>query len=379
MFYIALRMLLGDRGKYLMLVSALSFATLLMMQQSGVFNGLMLWTTATLRNTNISVWVMDPMVQQVNEVKPMLDTDLARVRSVKGVAWAVPLYFTLQQARLYDGRFKSIQLFGLDSATLIGAPNRIIQGRLEDLWQDKAVMLDEIGRAKLSLGRDKLLQVGDMFEINDNEARIVAICKAERSFFGYPYVYTTYERAIQFSPSTRKNLSFVLVEPQKGLSPKELASRIQKETGLKALAENDFFWSTIWWFFNNTGIPLSFGMTIALGFLVGVAVSGQTFYTFILENLGNIGALKAMGATNKLIYRMLITQALFVGFAGYGIGSGLTALFGFMALRVGKPPFFLPTVVPIIVLISVLLICVAAAYIAIRKIQRLETSEVFRA
>lgn len=379
MFYIALRMLFGDRGKYLMLISALSFATLLMSQQAGVFNGLMLWTTATLRNTNVPVWVMDPMVEQVNEVKPMRDTDLARVRSVNGVAWAVPFYFSLQQARLYDGHFKSIQLFGLDSSTLIGAPRTILEGSLAELWQDKAVMLDMVGIEKLSRGRDKLLGVGDLFEINDHEARIVAICQAERSFFGYPAVYTTYERAIQFAPPTRRNLSFVLVQPQEGWTPREVAAEIQRETGLKALAEEDFFWDTIWWFVRNTGIPLSFGITIFLGFLVGVAVCGQTFYTFILENLGSLGALKAMGATNSLIYRMLIVQALFVGFVGFGIGMGLTAAFGFSALRAGQPPFYLPKLVVLIVMFSIISICVVAAYIGIRRIRKLDAAEVFRA
>lgn len=379
MYYIALRMLLGDRAKYIMLVSALSFATLLMTQQSGVFNGLMLWTTATLRNTDVPIWVMDPMVQQVNEVKPMRDTDLARVRSVDGVEWAVPFYFSLQQARLYDGRFKSIQLIGLDSSTLIGAPSTVLSGDINDLWQADAVMVDKVGIEKLSRGRDTPLQVGDIFEINDHEARIVAIVDAARSFFGYPYVYTTYERAIQFAPPTRRNLSFVLVKPQEELTPKELAARITKETGLKAVDENTFFWETIWWFIYNTGIPVSFGTIILLGFLVGVAVCGQTFYTFILENLGNIGALKAMGASNGLIYRMLLCQAYFIGFIGYGIGSGMAAVFGYASLETGQPPFYMPPVVPVIVLLSILGICTMSAYIAIRRIRKLEPAEVFRA
>lgn len=379
MYYIALRMLLGDRAKYIMLVSALSFATLLMTQQFGVFNGLMLWTTATLRNTDVPVWVMDPMVEQVNEVKPMRDTDLARVRSVDGVEWAVPFYFSLQQARLYDGHFKSIQLIGLDPSTLIGAPSTILEGSIEELWQAEAVMVDKVGIEKLSQGRDKLLTVGDSFEINDHEARIVAIVDAARSFFGYPYVYTTYDRAIQFAPPTRRNLSFVLVQPHAGLAPQVLADRIQDETGLKAVPSEQFFWDTIWWFIKNTGIPISFGTIILLGFLVGIAVSGQTFYTFILENLGNLGALKAMGASNALICRMLICQAMFVGLVGFGIGSGIASIFGFISLKTGQPPFYMPPVVPLVVLICVLLICALSAYLGIRRISKLEPAEVFRA
>lgn len=378
MYYIALKMLFGDRTRYFMLVSALAFCSLLMNQQSSVFAGLMLWTTATIRNTHAAVWVMDPNVLQVNESKPMRDTDISRVRSVSGVDWAVPFYISNQQARLPDGNFKTVQLFGLDSATLIGAPPKILEGSLENLRQAKAVFIDEVGLEKLSENRTRPLQVGDTFEINDNEARIIGIVDAARSFFGYPQVFTTYERAIELAPKTRKNMSFILVKPNPNIDEKELTLRIGKETGLKAMTENDFFWSTIWWFVRNTGIPISFGTTIALGFLVGVGIAGQTFYSFIIENLGNLGALKAMGASNKLLYRMIVLQAFTVGIIGYGVGLGLAALFGYATLKTGQPPFYMPPAIPIFTLIMVLLICTLSSFIAVRRISKLETAEVFR-
>ena len=362
-----------------MLISAITFCTLLITQQTSVFAGLMRWTTATLQNTKSPIWVMDPKVEQVNEVKPMRDTDLSRVRSVQGVAWAVPFYFSLQQARLYNGHFKSIQLFGLDTATLMGAPPTLIEGNLQDLWQDKAVIIDDVGLAKLNEGSLNPLKVGDSFDINDHEARIVGICTAARSFFGYPFVYTTYERAIQMAPKTRRNLSFILVQQAEGWTPEAVAREIQDRTGLRAVTEKKFFWDTIWWFIKNTGIPISFGTTILLGFIVGITVSGQTFYSFILENLGNLGALKAMGASNGLICRMLIIQALFAGLTGYGIGVGLAAIFGFITLKTGQPPFFMPYQILLGTLICVLLICTLAAYLGIKRISRLEPAEVFRA
>lgn len=378
MFTVALKMLFGDRARYFMLVSSLAFCSLLMNQQSSVFCGLMLWTTATLTNTGMPVWVMDPKVEQVNEVKPMRDTDLARVRSVPGVAWAVPFYMSLQQVRLNDGSFKSVQLLGLDSASLIGAPPIILEGSLNELRQSKAVFIDRVGIEKMSQGRSKPIGVGDTFELNDNEARIVGIFEASRSFYGYPLVYTTYERAIEMAPKTRKNLSFILVQPAASITPVELAERIKKETGLKAETEKDFFWHTIKWFFANTGIPISFGTTILLGFIVGVGVAGQTFYSFILENLGNLGALKAMGASNSLLYRMIILQALVAGFIGYGIGLGFAALFGFVSLKNGQPPFYMPIQVPLLTFLMTLLICIVSASIAIKRISRLQAAEVFR-
>ena len=378
MYHIALKMLLGDRAKYIMLVGGLTFASLLMTQQSAVFFGLLSWTTSHMRNMRASIWVVDPKVEQINEIKPMRDTDVNRVRSVTGVAYAVPLYTGVIQARISDGTFKPVEMIGLDSATLVGRPPVILSGRLEDLRLPNTVMIDELAVARLSATRSQKLGIGDTFEINDREARIVGICKTDRHFFGYPYVFTTYDEALQFAPKTRKMLSMVLAEPAHGWTAAQAARAIEKETQLKAYTEAEFKSATVQWFFRNTGIPASFGTTILLGFIVGIAICGQTFYSFVLENLRHLGALKAMGASNWLLARMLMLQALTVGIIGYGLGVGLTVVFGLLVLKTGQPPFLLPYQLPLFTLIVILFICVFAALLGIRKIYKLEPAVVFR-
>lgn len=378
MYGIAIKMLTQDRAKYLLLVSALTFASLLMTQQGSVFLGLLRWCTATIRNTQAEIWVVDPQVEQVNEIQPLRDIDLSRVRSVAGVEWALPMSFSIQQGRLEEGSFKMLQIVGLDQTTLFGAPSRMLKGNFNDLYQNHAVVIDEVAVEKFSQGRAKKVDIGDLLEINDREARVVAICRVERSFFGYPMIYTTYERALDFGPPKRKNLSYILVHPKTGVAITDLAREIEEETGLKAYTEGEFSRSTVKWFFENTGIPMSFGMIIILAFLVGIAISGQTFYSFILENLGNLGALKAMGASNRLLTRMLLLQALLVGTIGYGIGVGIASLFGRLAIANGKIPFFLAPETILLTLSAVLFICMLSALLGIRKIRQLDVAEVFR-
>ncbi len=378
MLRVAIKMLMGDKGKYLLLISALTFSALLITQQGSIFLGLLRWSTATIRNTKADVWVVDPLVEQVNEVQPMRTIDLSRVRSVKGVKWAVPLYFSLLQAKLSTGVFKPIQLMGLDASTLIGAPSRMIAGNIEGLWQANSVIIDELAQKRFSEGRAKPIGLGDTFEINDHEARIVGICKVERSFFGYPFIYTTFDRAVEMAPKRRKNLSFILVKPQEGITPQELARTIERQTELKAYTSDEFATSTINWLFKNTGIPISFGTTILLGFIVGIAVSGQTFYAFILENLPHLGALKAMGASNRVLFKMLILQALMVGTIGYGIGVGLTTIMGNFALSGGDMPFYFAPQILFISFGAILMICCFSALLGIRKIRSIDPAEVFR-
>ncbi len=378
MYRLALLMLLGDRAKYLMLVGGLTFSALLMTQQNAVFQGLVSWTTSHMRNMRASVWVVEARVEQVNETKALRDTDVNRVRSVRGVDFAMPLFQGVLKARAADGSDKQIQLIGLHAGTLFGRPTVVLRGRLEDLRLANTVVLDELAALRLSAGRTRPLDIGDSFEINDREARVVAICRTERHFFGFPYVFCAYDQALQFAPRQRKMLSMILAEPKPGITPERVAADIQRETGLRAYTTPQFEKATYAWVWKNTGIPASFMTTIILGFVVGVAIAGQTFYSFVLENLRHLGALKAMGASNRLLAGMLLAQALTVGVIGYGFGLGLTAVFGFVVLPLGQPPFLLQPASMARTLVAILVICTLAALFGIRKVAKLEPAVVFR-
>src|SRR5262245_25783314 len=378
MLDLALKMLLGDRAKYIMLISGLTFAALLMTEQAAIFCGIMRWSGSTLDNVGAPIWVVDPMVEQVNDTEALRDTDLNRVRSVEGVAWAAPFYQGVLRTRMPDGSFKFVQVIGIDSTTFAGAPAKIVKGKLDDLRLPNTVLLDEYGAVNLSRDPKKPIDLGQTFEINDHEARVVGICKTRMAFSGNPYVFTTYDQAVQYAPNTRKMLSCVLAGAKPGEDPATVARRISLATGLKAYTKHEFFWLTVWWYIKNTGIPVAFGATVLLGFVVGLAISSQTFYSFVLENLRNLGALKAMGASDKVLARMVMLQTLTVGLIGYGCGVGLASLFGMIVLKKGMPPFFLPWQLPVLTLGAILFICWLAASLGIRKIKNLEPAVVFR-
>jgi putative ABC transport system permease protein len=127
----------------------------------------------------------------------------------------------------------------------------------------------------------------------------------------------------------------------------------------------------------NTGIPINFGISVVLGFFVGAAIAGQTFYNFTLDNLRQFGVLKAMGTSNWVLLRMILLQAVLVGSIGYGLGVGLTALFGY-SMRNTILAFKFPWQLLIFSGAGVSLICVFAAFISILKVIRLEPAIVFK-
>lgn len=382
MRHVSLKMLMGDRAKYVSIIFGLTFASLLITQQAGIFLGIMARTFSTMSDLEIAdLWVMDPMVQYLDDIYGMQDTQLYRVKGVDGVEWAVPFYKGQLRARLKDGRFQSLIVMGIDDATLIGGPPRMLEGQVADLRRTDAIIVDHIGASTRLAQREsdgkRPLRVGDIVEINDNRAIVVGFCQITRPFTTMPIVYMTYTRALQYAPQERKMLPFILVKAKEGVDHRELAKRIHTTTGLGAYTKADFKRLTVTYYLKNTAIPFNFGTSATLGFLVGTAVAGQTFYNFTLDNLKYFATFKAMGATNGVLLRMILLQAFFVGGTGFGLGAGIASLIGFL-LRKGEFAFWLPWQLLLTSAAAVSLICLGAAAISIRKVIRLEAGVVFK-
>jgi len=382
MNWVALKMLTGDRTKYFGIVFGVSFAALLMAQQSSIFCGLMRNTTSQIRDVQGGdLWVMDRNVQFIDDVKPLSENDLYRIRGVAGVKWAVRLYKGQGRARLADGNFQQMLILGLDNATLVGAPgpDRVLHGSIEDLRQPDAVFIDEFGWRYLF--QDEPFVPGRTLELNDKRAVIVGMCYCNPTFQTFPILYCTYTQAVQFIPQERKTLSFVLAKAEDDVPVGEVCRRIADQTGFKALTDDEFFWATIGYYLKRTGIPINFGITVALGFFVGCAIAGQTFYLFTIENLKQFGALKAMGVNNLRLVRMILLQALVVGVIGYGIGVGGAALFGYVferAVKTAPPAFYFPWQILVITAVAVAVIVTLAALMSMRRVLFLEAGVVFR-
>jgi putative ABC transport system permease protein len=319
---------------------------------------------------------MDKGVQYVDDIKPLADTELFRVKGVPGVEWAVRFYKGIARARLEEGTYEQMILLGLDDATLVGAPRQLFMGSIADLRKPDAVIIDDAGYRRI--WPDEPFRIGRTFEMNDRRAVVVGLAKAGRTFTSFPIVYTRYSQAVLFAPPERRVLSFVLADAAPGVTPEEVCRRIEERTGLQAVTRTQFLWKTIIYYMRKTGIPINFGITVLLGFFVGTAIAGQTFYLFTVENIRQYGALKAMGASNWTILTMVLAQGLQVGLVGYGLGVGLAAVFGWWVRGASRLAFFMPWEVLAITGAAVFVIVLVASLVSIRKVLVVEPAIVFR-
>ena len=378
MNFVALKMLTGDRAKYLGLVFTIAFCTFLLENQTSIFAGILKRTGSQISDvTDAEIWVMDAKTEYFEQTKAMKDTDLNRVRGVEGVQWAVKLFKGSPVARTLDGKFAVSICLGLDDATLTGAPRKMLLGSWERLREPDAVVIDQAGYVLLFPGEP--LQLDRIVELNDHKAIIVGISDASAPFVSFPVIHTRYSQAVSFVGRERTQLSYVLVQPQPGADAEEVCRRIEAQTGLRARTSDQFRWDCIRYYLKNTGIPVNFGITITIALIVGVVVAGQTFYIFTIENLKQFGALKAIGVTNWRITGMILLQALTVGVIGFSLGSGLGATFFAITLN------NLPTRGLVLMWenvigtgVAILFVVAIASLLSIRRVLVLEPAAVFR-
>ena len=291
-----------------------------------------------------------------------------------GVSFAVPVYIGAAQVKLADGTYQPANVVGLDDDSLFGRP-LLEKGDIHDIYNDDSyIVVDDTEFSKLENP-----QIGTTFELNDHRVVIAGIARVvSNGLNGVPTLYTTYNRAIEDIPTTHFTISYLLVQPKNAAAVAGIKEQVAK-LGYVALTKDEFKSRITNFYIFQTGVGINILMMTVIAFVVGLTISGQTFYTFILENLERFGALKAIGAKGRELVYMILFMATFTAVTGYGLGIGLVTLIISMA-RLWVPNYSAMITYWNLGLAfgMVLVIAGISSYIGVRKVIKIEPFDIFR-
>jgi len=372
---LAYKLLVNDKGKYTALLVGTTFSVFLIVQMTSSFAGILTKASATVINIGASMWVMDPAASNtVFGSIPMPDYVLDAVRSINGVKYAVPLSVSAALLKLHDGTYQAATVLGLDDTSLVGRPE-LAEGNIDDIFAENgfiAVKDEEFPK----LGNPT---IGTEFEPNDHRGVIVGIAKVPTgTLYGTPTLYTTYYRAIQYIPSYAFTVSYILLEPKTRSDIPYIKQEIA-HLGYLAQTNQEFQNGISDYLKYRTSIGTNTLLMTVISFLVGLSICGQTFYTFIIENLEHFGALKAMGAKGRELVYVILFQAGFTALVGYGLGIGLSTLL-ITAAKLRLPEYSSRVTYTNLGLafLMVLIIASVSGYAGVRRVLKIEPFEIFR-
>jgi len=372
---LAQRNLFHDRLRLAVTLTGIVFAVVLIVVQIGLFIGFASTTCALIDRAGADIWIVPKNVPYLEEATPFSERKLYQVLATPGVDGAQKYIATYSDWQRPDGGHEGIQVVGFDPDSKYGAPWNIVAGSLQDLKLADGVMIDRLYAKRLGV-----TSIGQTFEIRGRRARVVGLTSGIRAFTTTPYVFTTFKTALGYVPLMQEDQTlFILVKANPRADLRKLKRDLTERVhGVDVYTASEFSHMTRFYWMYSTGAGIAVLLAALLGLVVGIVVVAQTIYATTMEHLREYGTLKAMGASNSYIYRIIIKQAVISAVLGYIVGM-MVALCLVRGGQTGGASILLPWPVAIGIFGVTVMMCVVAALVSINKVMRLEPAVAFKA
>ncbi|OUL61993.1 FtsX-like permease family protein [Flavobacterium sp. AJR] len=364
-----------DKTKSIGVVVGIVISTFLIGQQIGTFNFLTGLMSVLVKNTTSDIWVVDNKTTDANQLSLIDSRKEKEIKSLPGVKEAFPIVMTNGKAKFSGGTSAVVNIIGSEYPYFKAGPDstKIIEGKLPDLLQEAGVSADYFDRSNFGGSSN----VGTYFEINGKRAVIMLQTKGIRGWGGY-LMYTSIDRARYYGNISSTNISALMVNVKEGEDVNHVVNQINNSIyGVRAWRTSSLSSSTIKSVLASTGLGASTGSLVGFAIIAGFFIIGLTMYSSALDRIKDYGTLKAIGATDSYIRKLILTQATLFAVVGF-----LIALVFLMGFKKGMYQSGIVIDFSPIILFSILMVTFSislfGAVFAIRRIKNVEPASVFR-
>ncbi len=372
---LALRNLFYDKIRLSVTVTGIVFAVVLIVIQFGLFIGFTTTTSNNIHNAGADLWITYPGVRNFDQGRPFPERKRYQALAVPGVERAEKYIMGFTQWKRTDGSQEPIEIVGFELESGLGGPWNVVSGSILDLQLPDSVIIDEAYREKLGVWR-----IGDTVEINDHRARVVGFTRDIRSFTTSPFVYTSFRNGLKYMDRVMNGsqTTYVLVKAKPGTDLTALKQALSTSLGnVDVRTRREFAYMTEFYWMFTTGAGTAVLIAAAMGLIVGVVVVAQTIYATTIDHLKEYGTLKAMGAANRQVYRVIIEQAAISALIGYVFGMLVSAVVVHYSSG-GGAVITLDWQMAAGMFVITLVMCISAALISINKVTRIDPAMVFK-
>jgi putative ABC transport system permease protein len=374
MFYVALRILLYDKVRSFVTLLGVVFAISLIFAQVGIYLGLMEMSSVIIDKSPGDIWVTSKNSKNFDFSQPFPDYIYQQVLSTEGVRWAEKLIIAWSMIKQKTGGMEQVEIVGFNPDTGIGGPWKMKIGSDRDVKNGNFAIVDESAMRRLGN-----IRVGEYRDVFFRRLQIMGISEGVRSFTTAPIIFTSYKLAQNLLPWVGPdNTVFVIAKAGPGYPVDSLVQRLrQRLRGVDVYSKDAFSRKTRIYWTIETGVGFSFFLTIFISFLIGMLIIGQTIYNSMVEHIKEFGTLKAMGAENADIYRIIFSQAIINALVGYLLSLAIT-LFTIPLYGATEMVMVVRWWTNLIVLGLAIAMCLSAAFVSVRKIKRIDPAILFR-
>ena len=365
--------LLHRKRQVLLTTLGVSAAFFLAMAQFGLLVGWIHTNTALINHAGVDLWLIAEKTPAWDYGTAIPRQAIYQARSTPGVSWAEGLFMAWNTWQRPDGRRVNVELVGLDKSN-VGGPWEMSQGGIDCVHNAKTVVVDE-----LFLNQLGAWGLGENFEMYGERATLGGICRGVRTFTASPHVFTSVEQAILYDKRYRDDeITYVMARCAPGITAAEVQAEMRRRIPhVEVLTSHEFAVRSAKYWMLETGIGITVVITALLGLAVGAVITSQAIYSTTQEYLPNYATLLALGFSQKTLAGIVMAQSAVIGMGGLLVGS-LMFLGASMASSKTPIPMEMTSALYIALMLTLLLVCVAASFVSVRVIFKLDPIAVFR-
>jgi len=368
----AWQFLMYDKPKSIGAMLGVIVAIFLIGQQTGIFIFLTDTMSGLVKHSQANIWVVNKSANDVNRLGTIDNRIGNELHSFKGVDEVRPLVITTAQMKTQNGDTAPVMLIGAQPPEFLGGPWNMVVGNDKTLLQEGTVSADQFDIKNLGG-----IKVGDEVEIGGQLVVLKVLTRGARGF-GSNYMFTTIDRARYLGTFPVNKVSAFLVKTRPNIKPDSVVKEVNSQlTGVRAWTTKKLARSTVSSILSTSGIGASIGTLILFAVISGIVIIGLTLYSSAIDRLRDYATMKAIGATNKYITRLILIQAMIIATIGFLIGSAL--MIGFREGIKNAGVLYHYTTLEWIGFFAVtMLILLSGSLFASRRIRKVEPARIFR-
>ncbi len=373
MVSIARKNLFHDKVRFSVALAGITFAVVLITIQVGVYLAFLANASVLIDHTEADIWITAHGLENFDFGRPISEKKLYEAREVPGVLWAEKYLLAFGYWKTPGGSQETVQMVGYDPDTLVGAPWNIVRGNPQDVKYFNSVFYDEAETNRLGD-----LPIGGETEINSHRVRVVGFIRGAKSFIQSPYIFTSFKNALNLSFVAKGNTVYVLVKVAPGYSVETVQQRLKATVkDVDVYTSGEFSKKTRDYWMINTGTGMALLSIALMGVVIGTVIVANTIYTSTTEHLKEFGTLKAIGASNWDLYKIIIEQALINSVIGYVAGE-FVSFWVIQAIKRGNLQVLLPWQVLAGIYVLTALMCLWSSTLSIYKVTKIDPALVFK-
>lgn len=373
MVSIARKNLFHDKVRLAVALAGITFAVVLITVQVGVYLAFLANASVLIDHTEADIWITAHGLENFDFGRPFSEKKRYEVEEVPGVLWAEKYFLAFGYWKTPTGSQETVQMIGFNPETLVGAPWDIVRGNPQDVKYFNSIFYDEAETNRLGD-----VPIGGETEINNHRVRVVGITRGAKSFIQSPYIFTSFKNALNLSYVSKGNTVYILVKVAPGTSVEAVKQRLQETVkDVDVYTSREFSKKTRDYWMINTGTGVALLSIALMGVVIGTVIVANTIYTSTTEHLKEYGTLKAVGASNWHLYKIILEQAVINSVVGYGLGM-FVSYWVIQAMKKGNLQVLLPWPVLAGVYVTTLLMCLGSSVLSIYKVTKIDPALVFK-